>query len=154
MLAYKALQLIFQPCPKFVRVGGKMQVFGALCSEHPKQTALQTTVVVLQCQIEDGPFPNRVIPKRNTSADVIGKLGHEEGFANLWSAYKQIRSRVKQALNDSRSAVIYLFIQPLHCDRRKIGRIGHPLHLPEIVFCVQRCGVAIPRSVWYTHTGF
>ena len=75
MLFEKQLQLIFQTAADLFGAGGKVEFFCAVHSKHTEHPILQPFVIIFQRKIEDGTFPDGVIPQRLTGADVVSKLG-------------------------------------------------------------------------------
>ena len=113
MLFEKQLQLIFQTVADLFGTSGKVEFFCAVHPEHSEHPILQPLVVILQRQIEDGAFPDRIIPQRLPGADVVSKLGNQKGLANLGRACQEIGSGVEQTVDDRRPDGVGGIVEPV-----------------------------------------
>ena len=81
----------------------EVKVLCTVHSEHPVQPVLQPPVLIFQCQIEDGSFPDRILPEIRPSGHMVGKLQHEKTLSQFRSSDKKIGSRIEQAVYYGRS---------------------------------------------------
>ena len=127
----KHFELSLQANAELFSVDCKEQVVGAVHAEHPIQPPLQSAVVVLQRQIEDGALVDGVAPQGEAHAHMIGKLGHQERLAHLGRSRKEVRPRVEQTVNDWRSALVDILVKLTHGNGGEIGRVGHAAHFQK-----------------------
>ena len=77
-----------------------MQAAHGLNAEHLAQSALQSGIVILKCQIKHLALPDRIIPEWQTHRHMVTQLCHEEGFADLWASGEQVSPALEQSLYD------------------------------------------------------
>ena len=100
MLPDESFQLLVKSLAHGLSLRCEVEIAGLLYPEHPGEPPLQPGIIVLQCQIEDGALMHLVLPQRKSHRHMVGKLPHEERFANLWRTYEEVRSAVKQVIHN------------------------------------------------------
>ena len=111
-------------------------------------------MIVLQSQIENRSAIYGISPQRNPHAHMIGKLCHEERFSDLWSAHKEVCSRVEQTVNHWRSAGKDLFIKVVHRHGWQIRRVAGPAYLLHDFLQIVRLRLVFYGVLCYTLTRF
>ena len=114
MLPQKIGELLVQSSAKLAGRNREEQAFVLCCAKHPVRALLQAAVIILQGKVQHCAFSDRVVPQRRAGADMIGKLGHQEALAQLWSADKKVSTPVEQAVHKGRLALVYVVQQLRH----------------------------------------
>ncbi len=92
--------------------------------------------------------------QRNPHTYMIGKLCHEERFSDLWSAHKEVCSRVEQTVNHWRSAGKDLFIEVVHRHGWQIRRVTGPAYLLHDFLQIVRLRLVFCGVLCYTLISF
>jgi len=100
VLPDESFQLLVKSLAHGLGLRCEVEIAGLLHPEHPGEPPLQPGVIILQSQIEDGALMHLVLPQRKSHRHMVGKLPHEERFANLWRTYEEVRSAVKQVIHN------------------------------------------------------
>ena len=117
VFGHKSCKLFVKPISKLTRRYRKIQIIRTFCSKHPVQSFLQSVIIIFESKIQNCSFSHIIIPKRHTCTDMVSKLCHKKTFAEFWCSCKNICSRVKQAVNQRRLALIHRVIQLTHRNR-------------------------------------
>ena len=138
MLIHKELKLFVQAVSDFVCRCCEVEIAAVLYAVHHKHTALDSLVIVLQCEIQYRSLMHFVVPQLFACADVICDLCHQEGLANLRRTGEDIRPSVEQAAYNRRSALVRGLIQLGHRNCVQIVRVCHAVHLTIDFFKIFR----------------
>ena len=106
MLIHKELKLFVQTVSDFICRCCEVEIAAVLHAVHHKHSALDSLIIVLQCEIQHRSLMHFVVPQLFACADVICDLCHQEGLANLRRTGEDICSSVEQTVDDRRSALV------------------------------------------------
>ena len=147
------VQLCFQPGPHLPGTDGEVEIVRPFHAEHPGHSFLQSPLIVLQRQVQYPAAADRVAPDRKPGADMIGKLRHQEGFADLRRSGEKVSTGGQQAVDDRRPIGKGLVIQVVHGEGAEMGTVCVPqffLHPPQdfLVILFPICYTAFSLVEW------
>lgn len=76
-----------------------IQIACLLCTEHLKQSLLQTWVIIFKGKIKHRCLTHLILPKRCACADMIGKLCHHKALSHFRGTYEKVSSPLEQTVD-------------------------------------------------------
>jgi integrase len=77
----------------------EIQIACLLCTEHLKQSLLQTWVIIFKGKIKHRCLTHLILPKRCACADMIGKLCHHKALSHFRGTYEKVSSPLEQTVD-------------------------------------------------------
>ena len=149
----EALNLFAQSVAQVVGVHREVKIVCRFRSEHLVHSPLQSAVIILQCEVQDGALSDgKLLPERNARADVVGKLRHQEALSQLRRSYEQIHAGIEQAFHNRRFQAVNGIIQLVHRDCVNIFLVKVQILIIKIIFIICFKTIAFFVIIGYTIT--